>query len=81
MQHWQDLVFFAGSWIFIISLIPTIRGKQKPEFSTSVTTTIILLIFSISYLTLGLLLSAIATVGTATCWGILAYQRSKQPKK
>lgn len=81
MQHWQDLVFFTGSWIFIISLIPTIRGKQKPEFSTSAITAIILVIFSISYLTLGLFLSAFATVGTATCWGILAYQRAKQSKK
>jgi len=65
-MHWQDWVPTAGSWIFIISLIPTTRGKQKPEFSTSAITAIIFFIFSISYLTLGLFLSSAATVGTAT---------------
>ncbi len=81
MVHWQDLIFSVGSWIFIVSLIPTIRGKQKPELSTSVVTTIVLVFFAISYLTLGLLLSALATLGTATCWGILVYQRFMQSKK
>ncbi len=80
-MHWQDLVFSIGSWIFIICIIPTIRGKQKPEFSTSSITSIVLSIFALTYLTLGLWLSFVATVGTSICWGILAYQRYKQPKK
>jgi len=79
-MHWQDLVFSIGSWIFIIALIPTIRGKQKPEFSTSLVTAIILFIFAITYLTLGLLISAISTVGTSTGWFILAYQKYRQKK-
>lgn len=80
-MHWQDLVFSVGGWIFVISLIPTIRGKQKPELSTSLITTVVLAVFSVTYLTLGLGLSALS-MGVTTCgWGILAYQRFKQPKK
>lgn len=75
---WQDIIFTVGSWIFIFSLIPTIQGKQKPELSTSIITTVVLSIFSITYLTLGLKLSAISTTGTAIGWGILAYQRYRQ---
>mgnify|MGYP003395202723 FL=1 len=78
---WQDAVFFIGSWIFVISLIPTIRGKQKPDFSTSLTTSFILYIFMATYFTLELTLSGIATFASATTWAILAYQRFQNDKK
>lgn len=78
---WQDWVFSIGSWIFVASLIPTIRGKQKPELSTSAISTVVLAIFSLSYLSLSLTLSALATLATTICWAILAYQRYTQPKK
>lgn len=77
---WQDWVFFIGAWIFTISLIPTIRGKQKPELSTSLTTTIIVFIFIFCFATLGLWLSVIANTAVGIAWGILAYQRWKQAK-
>ncbi|HSX19429.1 MAG TPA: hypothetical protein VLE91_04870 [Candidatus Saccharimonadales bacterium] len=80
-MNWQDLVFSVGGWILAIFLIPTIRGKQKPELATSLITSIILFIFVISYFSLGLKMGALATLASATCWGILAYQRFVNDRK
>jgi hypothetical protein len=55
--------------------------KQKPELSTSVVTSVIIYVFVITFVTLELWLSALATLGTAIGWTILAYQRWKQPKE
>lgn len=79
-MNWQDLVFFAGGWVFVISLIPTLKGKQKPEVITSVTTSTILFAFTVSFATLGLWLSASSNLATAIAWAVLAYQRYRQPK-
>lgn len=80
-MHWQDLVFSVGSWIFVASMIPTIRSNQKPALATSVITSTILIFFAITQITLGLWLTSIATVATFIAWSILAYQRYKQTKK
>ena len=80
-MQWQDWVFSVGQWIFIIALIPTIRGKQKPELSTSVITGIILAVFAFTYYTLSLLVSALSTSLVSTAWFILAYQKYRQLKK
>lgn len=78
---WQDWVFFIGAWIFVISLIPTIRGNQKPELLTSIPTTIIVFAFVFCFATLGLWLSVFANTAVGIAWGILAFQRWKQPKQ
>ena len=78
---WQDWVFSIGSWIFVIALIPTIRGKSKPELSTSIVTAIILSSFALTYFTLRLWFSAFSTILTASCWYILAAQKYQQKKK
>ncbi len=77
---WQDFVFSIGSWIFVISLIPTIRESQKPALATSLVTAIVLVFFAISYLSLGLWMSAVAVFATDIGWSILAYQRFRQKK-
>ncbi len=77
-MHWQDWVFSGGQIIFLIALIPTLKGKSKPEISTSVVTSVILALFALTYLTLGLWFSAITSVGTSTAWATLAYQKLKQ---
>ena len=66
-MQWQDWVFSIGTWIFIIALIPTLRGKQKPELSTSLVTGGILAIFVATYLSLNLWLSALSNVLTSAC--------------
>lgn len=72
---WQDWIFTIGQFIFVIALIPTIRGKDKPAFITSLITTTILYSFSLTYITLGLWGSAIFASLNATAWVILALQK------
>jgi hypothetical protein len=74
-MNWQDLIFTIGQFIFVIALIPTIRGKDKPAFITSLITTIILFSFAATYLTLKLWGSAIFASLNATAWVILAIQK------
>ena len=74
-MSWQDLVLSGGQFVFIIALIPTITGKDKPAFSTSLTTAIILLVFSVVYASLSLWISTIFSVSTAISWLILAKQK------
>ena len=78
---WQDIVFFIGQWIFVIALIPTLRAREKPQISTSLVTGTILAAFSITYFTLGLWLSTIASMSIAIAWLTLAVQKYKIDKK
>lgn len=71
---WQDYVFAAGSLIFIVALVPSVIGEHKPEFWTSVLTSLVLLVFSITYWTLGLNFGAATTVLASNLWGVLALQ-------
>ena len=79
-MQWQDWVIGIGSWVFVISLIPTIRAKEKPQLITSITTGTILMIFAITQLTLKLWFASISTTAISICWLILAYQKYRQQK-
>lgn len=79
-MQWQDLVLTIGSWILNFSLVPTIKGKQKPALTTSVTYSTILSIFVFTFFSLGLILTAATTAVGALGWIILAIQRFKQSK-
>lgn len=63
--------------MFTIALIPTIRGKNKPAFSTSIVTSAVLWIFAVTYMTLELWLATIAQVIGACAWAVLAWQVRK----
>lgn len=78
---WQDFVFTVGSFLFIIGLIPTVRGSQKPPLSTSFVTGLVLLVFAVMYLTLELYLSAVVTTITSMMWATLFLQRHRQITK
>ena len=54
---WQDIVLSVGAWIFFIALIPSIKSRDKPAIMTSLPTGIVLVIFALTYATLGLWLS------------------------
>jgi len=75
---WQDLVLTAGSWIFIIAMIPTLRGREKPEISTSVVTGCILVVYAFVYATLNLWISVVSTSALALTWFALAVQKWKK---
>jgi hypothetical protein len=72
---WQDYVFLTGQWIFIIALLPSIFSVHKPELLTSVMTGLVLLVYAVTFYSMGLVYGAISTAITAVCWLILAYQR------
>ncbi|MBI2076395.1 MAG: hypothetical protein HYT72_04060 [Candidatus Aenigmarchaeota archaeon] len=75
---WQDIVLTIGSWIFIVALIPTLRGKEKPQLSTSIVTGTVLLVYAFVYATLGLWISVISTSALALAWLVLAVQKWKK---
>jgi len=79
-MHWQDWVFSLGQIIFLIALIPTLKGKDKPAFTTSVVTAIILVFFTATYLSLKLWFSAASSVAMTIAWGTLAVQKYFQDK-
>ena len=71
---WQDIVMMILGFSFAIFLIPSIRGKEKPQRLTCITTTIGAAIIAICMATLGLWLTAAAQVITTTAWAILTVQ-------
>lgn len=80
-MSWQDIVFTFGQFIFVIALIPTIKGKDKPAFISSLITTIILIVFGTTYISLKLWGSAFMSFTTGTAWGILTVQKYLIDKK
>ena len=72
---WQDYVLAAGSWIFLIALIPAIRGKEKPPVSTSIVTGTVLAVYALVYATLGLWISVVSTSFMSLAWFTLAVQK------
>lgn len=81
MHNWQDLVLAIGSIIFVIALVPSVAGKNKPALSTSLLTGTVLVVFGISYLTLTLWYAATTTFMTAVMWYILAAQKLHQSRR
>ncbi len=78
---WQDFVLTAGSTVFIIALLPSVFGQDKPALSTSAVTGSVLAIFSIVYATLGLWFATATTALTGATWFILAIQKHSIDQK
>jgi hypothetical protein len=78
---WQDWVFSIGGFVVLLSLVPTIRGDQKPALTTSAMTVVLMGVFTFTMATLGLWLSALANAGIGVAWGVLAVQRYTATKR
>ena len=78
---WQDIVLMAGGFGFSLALIPAVRHKEKPPVSTSLTTFLILVTFSIAYATLGLWLAFLSGVFTCTMWLVLLIQKVRSKRR
>ena len=78
---WQDYVITVGNLIFIVSLVPSVVGKNKPAFLTSMLSGLTLTVFVFTFITLKLWFSAAAMGGSAILWYILAFQVLKSKKK
>lgn len=74
-MSWRDLILTAGTFVFIIGLLPSVLGKDKPALSTSLITGTTLLVFTIIYATLSLWLTTLLTAIISGLWFTLAVQR------
>jgi len=78
---WQDVLLAVGGFGFSLALIPTIKGKSKPAWTTSLMTGIILSSFTVAYATLGLWLACVSTTITSGCWFTLLFQAVRKENK
>ena len=74
-MQWQDWVFSLGGFLILASLVPTLRGEQKPALTTGIMSFVLVAIFACTMVTLGLWLSAFANALISLSWGVLAFQR------
>lgn len=73
-MQWQDVVMTLGQFIFAFSLIPTIKAKQKPAWTTCLMSSIVLTIYVPTLWSLNLHISVAATVLVAIGWWTLFFQ-------
>lgn len=72
---WQDIVFSIGAWIFVIALLPSVFGKDKPALSSSLITGSVLAVFAFTYVSLSLWIAALSTSMVSLTWFVLAVQK------
>ncbi|TSD05305.1 MAG: hypothetical protein Greene07147_626 [Parcubacteria group bacterium Greene0714_7] len=77
-MHWQDIVLSIGQYIFVIALLPSVFGKDKPALSSSLLTGTVLGVFSVVYATLGLWSSTVASILVTATWLLLAWQQYRK---
>lgn len=75
-MSWQDLVLTVGQLIFVLALLPSILGPDKPAIGTSLITATVLVIFAAVDLTLNLIFTSVVVSITAVGWFVLAFQVS-----
>lgn len=74
-MKWQDIVIAVCQLSFLPAMLPTLLGKDKPAFSTSLLNAIIVGIIVTCMLTLGLWFSAVTGLVTVAIWATLAIQK------
>lgn len=75
---WQDIVISIGQILFGVALLPSIFGKGKPHWGTSLLTAFILTVFTYTFWTLALTYGAVTSGIVALCWWILFFQVFKK---
>ena len=84
---WQDTLLGVINFGFVITLLPAIirnyrlKNVEGQSLATYVSTSVLLTIMSLIFITLDLLLSAVATAGTAVTRYILLYQKIRYSSK
>lgn len=71
---WQDIVFTVGGVLFFFALLPTLIGKNKPALGTSLVTGVLLFMFALTYMSMGMIFSSLATGLTSASWITIAAQ-------
>jgi hypothetical protein len=78
---WQDWVLAASGLILGASLIPTIRGDDKPALSTGILTTTVIIVVSITMATMGLWLATATNMLIVAGWATITAQKYRQVKR
>lgn len=78
---WQDWVLSASGLILGASLIPTIRGSDKPALSTGITTTVVITVVSVTMATMGLWLATATNVLIVLGWATITVQKYRQVRQ
>lgn len=71
---WQDIVITVIQLVFVLALIPTVAGKEKPALSTGIVTAAALSVLAATIATLGLWYGAASTAAVGATWWIIAFQ-------
>jgi hypothetical protein len=77
---WQDWVMSFATFVLGASLIPTIRGDDKPALSTGILTTVFVAVIAGVMASMGLWLSAFANAIIVVAWGTISTQKYRQLK-
>ena len=75
---WQDYVIAAACFGLALALIPSIRGKHKPERSTCLMMMFAVATLAVCFGTLRLWVSMAAECTGTTAWAILLWQTMKR---
>ena len=78
---WQDIVIMIACFSFSLALIPSIRGKNKPEKNSCLFTILGLTAIAVCFATLRLWLSFASEIAAITAWSILLVQRRDNDRK
>jgi D-alanyl-lipoteichoic acid acyltransferase DltB (MBOAT superfamily) len=72
---WQDKVFALCQLAFFPSMIPTLRGADKPALSTCVMNSVIVATIAATQATLSLWLAVSSSMLIVGVWAVLAMQK------
>ncbi len=78
LSSWQDYVFAGGQMLFAIALTPSLVSKNKPSKWTSLTTSIMLMVFGYTYWSLNMTYSSTAAIIAAIIWAVLYVQKIRE---
>jgi hypothetical protein len=72
---WQDFVIASAQLAFLLAMIPTLLGPDKPALLTSLSTAFIVSIVAVTQLTLSLWFTFLVATLHAMLWALLAIQK------
>ena len=74
---WQDFIFMIGSGLSIIFLAPTLRdASARVPLGTSLPSMAIGFVYGMTFLSLGMVNSAMGSLAAGTMWALIAMIRS-----
>lgn len=74
---WQDLIFLAGSIFSLVVLVPTLRDQMaNVPLGTTLPSATIGMIYGTTFLSMGMLMSAVGSILTGVMWSAIAFLRS-----